>query len=219
MTAVTSSTVMDVSAMFVASTTLRTPAGGRSNTRRWSSGGSVEWSGSSHARCGSAEKRSVASSASCTAWISLKPGKKTSTASAASPSPRRDCCGAPPSPPPPPSPPSPGLSNMPTPPLPLSPGPSPPPSVARAATAKATTRATMHEPSSCTDRSSHRCTAPRLKRARSARCSAERYRRSCSDVSRAARMSGAPCSASVKSWKRGELRTATSRSSSRPAGR
>mmetsp|Transcript_14939 Transcript_14939/g.48466 ORF Transcript_14939/g.48466 Transcript_14939/m.48466 type:complete len:386 (+) Transcript_14939:305-1462(+) len=101
-TKTTSSMVTDVSAMFVASTTLRTPAGGRSNTRRWSSGGSVEWSGSSHARCGSAEKRGVASSASCTAWISLKPGKKTSTASAASPSPRRDCCGAPPSPPPPP---------------------------------------------------------------------------------------------------------------------
>ena len=84
MTKLTSSMVIDVSAMFVASTTcerphhvctergragraargltLRTPGGGRSKTRRWSSGGMAECSGSTHERAGSTAYSGVACS-------------------------------------------------------------------------------------------------------------------------------------------------------------
>ena len=77
-----SSTVTAVSAMFVESTTLRTPGGGRSKTLRCSSGGRSECRGRTQLRWGSCPNSRVPSSSSCRVWISLNPGRKTSTASA-----------------------------------------------------------------------------------------------------------------------------------------
>ena len=71
--------VIDVSAMLVASTTLRTPGGIRSKTSDCSAGESDEWSGSTRKRLWSPKRREAVSVASRLV-MSEKPGKKTSTA-------------------------------------------------------------------------------------------------------------------------------------------
>ena len=77
-TKLTSSIVMDVSAMLVATTHLRTPGGGRWKTLRWSAGDTEECKGKTQRlprqAASDAERREQ------TAAISAAPGKKMSTA-------------------------------------------------------------------------------------------------------------------------------------------
>ena len=74
MTNTTSSMVMDVSAMFVAMTTLRTPGGGLLNVRRCSSEDRVECSGISMNRFSTSSSDDARRS--CKPLISAMPGRK-----------------------------------------------------------------------------------------------------------------------------------------------